>query len=101
MSRLSVECNRIPERDGLDEITVFWLDFAPGKGSVTVACYGEAWTAYFGAMNNQSIRQFFSSCDNGYLVNKLGNTANLKQAHVKRHDAHLGRIVTAIRHYLS
>lgn len=43
-------------QDGLDTITVFWRNWEPGKGEVTIYCYGSAWTAYFGAMAGNTIQ---------------------------------------------
>ena len=81
---------------GLDPITVFWLDLGAGQGSVTITCWGCAWTAWFGAMGeNRTIRQFFADAPTDYLVTKLGITPLLRS---RRADyAYLGRIVKAIK----
>lgn len=95
MSTVPVECWKIAEGNGLDEIHVFWMDVAPGKGYVTIICYGDAWTAYFGGMGNGTIREFFASCDTVYMVTKMGITMDLKQR--KRDHAYLGRIIDAVK----
>jgi hypothetical protein len=92
---MTVECLVIPERDGLDTITVFWQNFELGKGRVVIECWGCAWASYFGGMGNKTIQQFFSMASNGYLVNKLGFTQWLKRS--KRHEAYLGTIIGAIQ----
>lgn len=83
------------EAEGLDPITVFWEDFAAGKGAVTVICYHSAWNCYFGAMGDCTIRQFFSEVGTDYLVNKLGITEWLKKS--KTHEKYLCRIIDAVR----
>lgn len=95
MSTVPVECWKIAEGNGLDEIHVFWMDVATGKGYVTVICYGQAWTAYFGGMGGMTIREFFAGCDTGYLVTKMGITPALKQS--KKNDVYLGRIIDAVK----
>lgn len=87
-------CQRI-DTPGLDPIHVFWLDVAPSAGYVTIICFGQAWTAYFGAMNGKAIREFFADCDVNYMVTKMGITPALKQG--KREHAYLGRIIGAVR----
>lgn len=79
----------------LDQITVFWLDFGNFKGSVTIICYGCAWTAYFGGMPAESIREFFQAADTGYLCSKLGITPLLKQR--AKDLAYLGRIIEVVK----
>ena len=90
-----VEAVRIDATDGIDPIIVFWVNVEPGKGYVTVICYGSAWTAYFGSMGGLTIQQFFSEVDVDYLVTKMGNTPQLKRG--KRHDSYLARIVKVIQ----
>lgn len=63
----------ITDIDRLDPITVFVEDIAPGKGIVTITCYGEAWTAYWGSIGDMTIKEFFCSCDEHYIANKLSN----------------------------
>lgn len=56
---------------GLDPVNVIMEDFGPGQGKITVDCYGEAWTAYWGAMGNEGIAEFINTADVGYLAGKL------------------------------
>ena len=85
----------IPEGAGLDSIRVYFDDRGPGKGYVTITCYGCAWNSWWGAMGDRSARQFFAACDNSYLVNRMGITAHLKQR--KTDHAHLSRIIDAVK----
>ena len=76
----------------LDPITVFLEDFEKRKGKITIECYGKSWSSYWGGMGDRDIRQFFCSCDNGYLINSLspglGRTVTDEDAltsHSKKH----------------
>lgn len=56
--------------DRLDPITVFLEDIAPSKGSITVSCFGESWTAYWPAMGeNTKVADFFISASVAYIIN--------------------------------
>lgn len=95
LKTLNIEAFEIPAAGSLDAIQVFWQDVGPGQGYVTITCWGSAWTCYFGGMSGQTIREFFASCDTGYLTTKLGITQHLKQG--KKDHAYLGRIIEAIQ----
>ncbi len=55
----------------LDPITVFLENFDKGRGQITITCYGKAWTAYWGAMGDRTLSEFFCDCNTDYLANKL------------------------------
>jgi hypothetical protein len=93
-----VELLEIPEKDGLDAINVYWHNVGPGKGYVTITCWGSAWTSWFGGMGDRTIQQFFAAGHVGYFVNKLGITQHLKQS--KRNEAYLARIIVAVKEAL-
>ncbi len=94
----TVEAIQIHGAPALDPIEVFWRNYEPGIGSVTITCYGAAWTAYFGGMSGQTIQQFFGAASADYLVNKLIN----RQWHkcTKAHEGYIGRIVKAVKDHL-
>lgn len=73
----------------LDPIVSVWLNDGGGKGRVILQCYGDAWTAYWGAMGLRTLEEFFIYCDVEYL------TARFRPK--KKDDAYLKRIVTAVR----
>ncbi|MEW6647151.1 MAG: hypothetical protein AB1450_08140 [Pseudomonadota bacterium] len=64
---------RIEGADRLDPIEVFLDDIAPRQGRITINCYGQSWTAYWGGMGDRTIAEFILSCDEDYLANKLSN----------------------------
>jgi hypothetical protein len=92
---LSVNAFCVTDHANLDRITVYYHDFEPGKGQITIVCYGEAWTAYWGAMGNRDVLKFFVECDLCYLVGRLMGAQF--QKHTKGHEMYLTRIVSAIR----
>ncbi len=81
--------------DGLDPVTALFQDFGPGRGRVILECYGDAWSAYFGAMGDHDIQGFVRTAGADYLANKLCNTPQAKAR--KRDEAHLLRIVKAVK----
>lgn len=101
VSSVPVECMRIDGATSegltgpLDPIHVYWVNLEPGAGYVTITCYGDSWTQYFGAMSGQTIQQFFARADVAYLVNALGIKPLLKQS--PRYTMHLTRIVQAVK----
>jgi hypothetical protein len=89
----------VPSTPSLDRIEVFWRNYQLGKGSVTLTCYGSAWTAYFGAMGERTIQQFFAEAGTDYLTNKLGISPQLKQR--KQDGDYLMRIINAVKSRLA
>lgn len=79
----------------LDTIQVTWVNYQPGRGDVTITCYGQAWTCYFNAMSGKTIQQFFREADTAYMVNALQRGQFLKQN--KAHAQYLAKIVNAIK----
>ncbi len=55
----------------LDPVTVFIEDFEPGKGRITMCCYGQSWTSYWGGMSGDDIATFFCRAPDDYLVDNL------------------------------
>ena len=62
---------KITDVDRLDPIDATLEDIATGKGRINIRCYTKAWTAYWGAMGERTISQFFIDCSDEYLANNL------------------------------
>lgn len=60
----------------LDPVKVIIDDIDNGKGSIIITCFGKAWTAYWPAMGDRSVRQFFIDADNEYLAGNLAPQIN-------------------------
>lgn len=63
---------RISDVKGLDPITVYLDDHEPGRGTLTVRCFDEAWTCYWGAMGpGWNLARFIGSMDTEYIADNL------------------------------
>jgi len=62
----------------LDPVTVFLEDLGPNssgsdparishRGKIIIECYSKSWSAYWGAMVNRTLAQFFCDCSADYL----------------------------------
>lgn len=41
------------------------------QGKITIECYGESWSAYWGGMGDRTVSQFFSDCSVDYIAGCL------------------------------
>lgn len=70
--------------DRLDPITVFIEDLGSRtikredkpdhitrQGKITIECYGESWSSYWGGMGPRTVAQFFCDCGDDYLMGCL------------------------------
>ena len=62
---------KLTDLDRLDPVSIFLEDFGIGAGQITIYCYGEAWTSYWGGMGNDTIAEFFCGCDEHYIAKNL------------------------------
>lgn len=76
----------------LDPITVVLQDMGTGHGRMMVECFGSAWSAYWGAMGNRTIREFLTACGSDYVVSRM--TPSDRRVR-KFEEAYLRRIVEA------
>lgn len=74
----------------LDPISVFLEDlggrpvtlpenpnYITRQGKITIECYGESWSAYWGGMGQRTVVQFFTSCSVDYLVGCLARGSEI------------------------
>ena len=59
--------------DSLDPVSVFLEDFGVGQGRVTIECFGDAWSYYWGAMGDSNLIEFLKDANADYISNKLFN----------------------------
>lgn len=86
----------------LDPVTAFLQDFEPGRGQLTLVCWGRAWTHFWGAMGNGStLRDFLLGASSCYIVGKLmlPRDVLLKRAE-PREERWLSQIVEAMKREL-
>lgn len=63
---------RIEDATALDPIDVFLEDHGPKQGSVTIKCYGESWTTYWGGMwEGLTVSEFFCQAYEDYVLDQL------------------------------
>jgi hypothetical protein len=93
-----VQAETIEGGGEFDSINVFWCDISKGVGSITVTSWGNAWTAYFGATGDRTIKDFVRDADVDYLVTKMGMSQVI--AHNKKNDKYLGKIIGRVKESL-
>lgn len=52
----------------LDPVRVMIENYEPGKGCITITCYGKAWTGAWFAMGGDSVQEFIKRVSNEYLI---------------------------------
>lgn len=55
----------------LDPVTVYVTNYQLGKGKIVIECYGQAWACYWGGMGENTLQQFFVTCENDYIIHKM------------------------------
>lgn len=88
---------KLTDVPSLDPIDVMLEDFEPGKGRITIRCYTESWTAYWGAMSGRTVSDFFCSCDNGYIASYLAGGLNQLITDCEAIEEHIRRRVIELR----
>ena len=73
---------KVSEVSKLDPITIIIEDISRGKGKITLECYGQSWSAYWGGMGNRTLEEFFLDCDNEYLEDVLIGGTNVKRTEI-------------------
>jgi hypothetical protein len=91
-AEIEVTTLRLTDIPALDPVTVYLSNDGPGAGSVAVACYGRAWSAYFGAMGQRDIVGFLAGLDATYLTGKMASPAE----RTKKERNYLWRICDAV-----
>jgi hypothetical protein len=61
----------VTEVQSLDPVSIYLEDNGAGHGKITLTCYDQSWTAYWGGMGNRTVAEFVRSCDNQYLAKNL------------------------------
>lgn len=61
----------ISDAERLDPVRVMIENYEPGKGRITVTCYGQAWTGAWFAMGGDTVQEFIKRVSNDYLIGCL------------------------------
>lgn len=85
--------------EGLDPIDVYIRMDSESAGRITIQCFDQCWTSYWGHMGG-SMREFWNRCSMGYLTNSLQSKLFTNASLKKREDEYLSRIVLAVKRAL-
>jgi hypothetical protein len=61
----------ITDVPSLDPVAVYLEDCGAGRGKVTITCFNESWSYFWGSIGADSIRVFLVGCSNDYLAGKF------------------------------
>ncbi|QEG12201.1 hypothetical protein OMEGA_135 [Klebsiella phage vB_KaeM_KaOmega] len=62
----------IQDSHRLDPVEVIVENFEPGAGKITISCYGQVWTGFWGSMGG-TVEEFFQRVSNDYLIDKMSD----------------------------
>lgn len=68
IEKMDVLSFSITGAERLDPVRVMIENYEPGKGRITVTCYGQAWTGAWFAMGGDSVQEFIKRVSNEYLI---------------------------------
>ena len=61
----------ISDLENLDPISLYVEDHGKGRGEITITCFSDSWSYYWGAIGERDVIDFVLHCDNHYLSSKL------------------------------
>lgn len=94
---MTIEKIIVPAQPGLDPVYIYFEDIDKGAGRVVLICWDMAYTAYWGAMGDRKIKEFFSGCGSDYIMgNLLGRHYKQSAVDIK----YMKRIVEAAQRHL-
>ncbi|NNS63428.1 hypothetical protein [Escherichia coli] len=68
IEKMDVLSFTISEVERLDPVRVMIENYEPGKGRITITCFGKAWTGAWFAMGGDTVQEFIKRVSNGYLI---------------------------------
>ncbi|HED4052135.1 TPA: hypothetical protein R4258_004481, partial [Citrobacter freundii] len=71
VEKLDVLSFVLTDLERLDPVRVMIENYEPGKGRVTITCYGKAWTAAWFAMGGDDVQTFIKRVSDDYLIGCL------------------------------
>lgn len=77
----------------LDPVLVILRDQG-SRGHLVVECYGAAWSCWFGAIGNQSFREFLAHLSAEYLASKM--ISNTVRKTSRREEKYVEHICSAV-----
>lgn len=61
----------LTQLERLDPVTIYLDNPTPGRGKITIECFGKSWSSFWPAMGGRRVEEFFVSCDDEYLAGNL------------------------------
>lgn len=58
----------ISEVERLDPVRVVIENISPGKGLLTITCFGRSWNGSWGSMGDDTVQEFVKRVSNDYLI---------------------------------
>lgn len=71
IEQVTIQKILVTELQGLDPISIYLEDLGTGRGKITITCFDQSWTSYWGAIGNRTIAEFITACDIQYLAKNL------------------------------
>ncbi|MEX7569105.1 hypothetical protein [Enterobacter hormaechei] len=71
VEKLDVLSFVLTDLERLDPVRVMIENYEPGKGRVTITCYGKAWTAAWFALGGDDVQTFIKRVSDDYLIGCL------------------------------
>ncbi|HHI0407252.1 TPA: hypothetical protein ACP4PI_000300 [Escherichia coli] len=68
IEKMDVLAFTISEVERLDPVRVMIENYEPGKGRITITCFGKAWTGAWFAMGGDTVQEFIKRVGNEYLI---------------------------------
>lgn len=68
VEKIDVLAFTVTGAERLDPVRVMIENYEPGKGRITITCYGKAWTGAWFAMGGDSVQVFIKRVSNEYLI---------------------------------
>lgn len=71
VEKMNVLAFTVTGAERLDPVRVMIENYEPGKGRITITCYGTAWAGGWYAMGGDSVQEFIKRVSNDYLIGCL------------------------------
>ncbi|WP_368893240.1 hypothetical protein [Kluyvera ascorbata] len=68
VEKMDVLAFTVTGAERLDPVRVMIENYEPGKGRITITCFGKAWTGAWFAMGGDTVQKFMKRVSNEYLI---------------------------------
>lgn len=71
VEKMDVLAFTVTGAESLDPVRVMIENYEPGKGRITITCFGKAWNVGWGSMGSDTVQDFIKRVSNDYLIGCL------------------------------